>query len=128
MLRRMLKSKIQDIRVTGTELHYTGSLAMDQNMLEAADILAGESVHVYNLTNGNRLETYAIAAPRGSGTVSVKGAAAHLLHNDDRILVVSFADYSEDELADYHNKVVYVDENNQVTHVDKRRTDDEPTS
>lgn len=116
----MLKSKLQEVQVTGSELNYAGSLAMDEGLLEAGDILPGESVHVYNVTNGNRLETYAITAPRGSGTVSVKGAAAHLIHPDDVILVLTYAEYDAAELADYHNKVVYVDEKNQVTRVEKR--------
>lgn len=120
MRRRMLKSKLQEVQVTGSELNYAGSLAMDEGLLEAGDILPGESVHVYNVTNGNRLETYAITAPRGSGTVSVKGAAAHLIHPDDVILVLTYAEYDAAELADYHNKVVYVDEKNQVTRVEKR--------
>ncbi len=120
MRRRMLKSKLQEVRVTGSELHYAGSLAVDEGLLEAGDILPGESVHIYNVTNGNRLETYAIAAPRGSGTISVKGAAAHLIHPDDVILVLTYAEYDEGELGDYHNKVVYVDDKNQMTRVEKR--------
>ena len=123
MRRRMLKSKIQEVCITSAELHYAGSLAMDTELLEAADILPGESVHIYNMTNGNRLETYAIAAPRGSGTVSVKGAAAHRIHPDDKILVVSYAEYDEAELIDYANKVVYADEQNHVTRVEERRTE-----
>lgn len=127
MRRRMLKSKLQDVRVTSAELHYAGSLAMDTNLLEAGDILPGESVHIYNVTNGNRLETYAIPARKGSGTIGVKGAAAHLIHPGDKILVLTYAEYDPEELADYSNKVVYVDENNQVTHIDIRRPDDPPT-
>lgn len=120
MLRRMLKSKIQQARVTGRELYYAGSLEIDLELLEAADIQCGEAVHVYNMSNGQRFETYAIPAPRGSGVVSVKGAACRKVEEGDEILVVSFADFSEEELKDYSHRIVYVSETNHLIRVEQR--------
>ena len=120
MLRRMLKSKIQQARVTDKELYYTGSLAIDMDIYDAADIQCGEAVHVYNMSNGERFETYAIPAPRGSGIVSVKGAACRKVEERDEILVISFADYSEDEIKEYSHRVVYVTESNHLQRVEQR--------
>ena len=120
MLRRMLKSKIQQARVTGKELYYTGSLAIDMDIYEAADIYCGEAVHVYNMSNGERFETYAIPAPRGSGMVSVKGAACRKVEEGDEILVISFADYTEEDLEEYSHRIVYVSESNHLLRVEQR--------
>ncbi len=120
MLRRMLKSKIQEARVTDKELYYTGSLAIDTDIYDAADIVCGEAVHVYNMNNGERFETYAIPAPRGSGIVSVKGAACRKVEEGDEILVISFADYNEEEMKEYSHRIVYVTESNHLKRVEQR--------
>ncbi|MFH1737795.1 MAG: aspartate 1-decarboxylase [bacterium] len=120
MLRRMLKSKIQQARVTDKELYYTGSLAIDMDIYETADIQCGESVHIYNMSNGERFETYAIPAPRGSGIVSVKGAACRKVEEGDEILVISFADYTEEEIKEYSHRIVYVSESNHLQRVEQR--------
>ena len=120
VFRRMLKSKIQQARVTDRELYYAGSLAIDLEVWEAADVKCGEAVHVYNMSNGERFETYVIPAPRGSGIVSVKGAACRKVEEGDEILVISFADYSEEEMEEYSHRIVYVSESNHLVRVEQR--------
>lgn len=124
MQRMMMKSKIQEATVTGKEIHYAGSLAIDTDLLEAADILTGEQIHVYNVSNGERLITYAIPAPKGSGIVSVKGAAARLIEKGDTVLIVSYAQVDEDELEAYSHRVVYVDHHNHLLRVEDRTQED----
>lgn len=124
MQRYMLKSKIQEARVTSKEVHYAGSLAIDENLLEAADIVCGEQIHVLNITNGERLVTYAIPAPRGSGTISVKGAAARLIEQGDQILIVSYCQIDEEELESYSHRVIFVDEQNHLLRVEDRTRED----
>jgi aspartate 1-decarboxylase len=124
MQRYMLKSKIQDATVTGKEIKYSGSLAVDTELLEAADIITGEQIHVLNVTNGERLVTYAIPAKKGSGIISVKGAAARLVEKGDTILIVSYAQVDEDELQAYSHRVVYVDNHNQLVRVEDRTQED----
>ena len=109
MRRRMLKSKIHRATVTDANLHYVGSITVDPDLLEAADIREHELVHVLDLDNGQRFETYTIAGERGSGEVKVNGAAARLVHTGDRVIVVSYAEYDEEELADYEPLIVHVD-------------------
>ncbi|MGC9329210.1 MAG: aspartate 1-decarboxylase [Candidatus Hinthialibacter sp.] len=116
----MLKSKIQEVRVTSKEIHYAGSLEIDKDLMEAAGIMFGEQIHVYNVTNGARIITYAIPGLKGSGDISVKGAAARLFEKDDVILVLSFAHMNEDELKNYSHRIVYVDEKNHVIRVENR--------
>lgn len=120
MQRIMLKSKIQEVRVTGKEIHYVGSLEIDKDLMEAADIAFGEQIHVFNVSNGSRLITYAIPGPRGSGVISVKGAAARLIEKGDIILVLSFANLDEEELPSYSHRIVYVDETNHLLRVEDR--------
>lgn len=124
MQRIMLKSKIQDATVTGKEIHYSGSLAVDTDLLEAADIMTGEQIHVLNVTNGERLITYAIPARKGSGTIAVKGAAARLIEKGDTILIVSFSHVDEEELEAYSHRVVYVDHHNHLLRVEDRTEED----
>lgn len=124
MLRTMLKSKIQEARVTGKELYYAGSLAIDTNLLEAADIVFGEQLHVYNVTNGSRFATYAIPAPKGSGTISLKGAAARMVEVDDIILIASYSSLDENEMASYSHRIVYVDDRNHLLRVEDRSLED----
>jgi aspartate 1-decarboxylase len=118
MRRTMLKSKIHRATVTGSDLHYVGSITVDADLLEAADVLEHELVHVLDVDNGARFETYTIAGARGSGEVTINGAAARLVHQGDRVIVVSYADYEETELASYEPRVVHVDGDNRIVSVD----------
>ena len=117
MNRQMLKSKIHRARITGSDLHYVGSITIDANLLEAADILEHELVHVLDVDNGARFETYTIAGRRGSGTVQVNGAAARLVHTGDTVIVVSYASYDERELESYEPRVVHVNAHNEIVDV-----------
>lgn len=112
MRRRMLKSKIHRAVVTDANLHYVGSITVDPDLLEAADILEHEQVAVVDVDNGARLETYAIAGRRGSGDLCLNGAAARLVQPGDRVIVISYADYDREELAGYEPIVVQVDAGN----------------
>jgi aspartate 1-decarboxylase len=104
----MLKSKIHRATVTGSDLHYVGSITVDADLLEAADILEHELVHVLDVDNGARFETYTIAGARGSGEIKINGAAARLVHTGDTVIVISYASYDERELDRYEPKVVHV--------------------
>ncbi len=108
MQRTMLKSKIHRATVSDCDLHYVGSITLDRDLLEAADILEHEQVHVVDVDNGARFETYAIAGERGSGTVRVNGAAARLVHRGDTIIVFSYALYGGDELREHEPRIVHV--------------------
>jgi aspartate 1-decarboxylase len=105
----MLKSKIHRATITGSDLHYVGSITIDRDLLEAADMLEHEQVHVLDVDNGARFETYTIAGTRGSGTMQINGAAARLVHEGDTIIVVSYASYDEAELERYAPRVVHVE-------------------
>ena len=119
MRRTMLKSKVHRATVTGSDLNYVGSITIDADLLEAADIREHELVHVLDLDNGNRFETYTIAGAGGSGQVCVNGAAARLVHTGDNVIVVSYAEYEEAELENGHEpRVVHVDERNAIIDVD----------
>ncbi|MBA2567510.1 MAG: aspartate 1-decarboxylase [Thermoleophilaceae bacterium] len=120
MNRTMLKSKIHRARVTGADLHYVGSITIDRDLLEAADLLEHELVHVLDVDNGARLETYTIGGERGSGEVTINGAAARLVNAGDTVIVVSYASYSEAELERYEPRVVHVDARNGIVGVDDR--------
>jgi len=114
VFRNLLKSKIHRATVTDADLHYEGSVSVDLNLLEAADILPNEHVHIWDVTNGNRFETYALAAPRGSATVCINGAAAHLAKKGDIVIITSFVALAEENLAGHQPKVVLVDARNQI--------------
>jgi aspartate 1-decarboxylase len=119
MLRAMLKSKIHRATITGCDLHYVGSITIDPELLEAADVLEHEQVHVLDIDNGARFETYTIAGERGSGVMQVNGAAARLVQRGDTIIVVSYAQYDEAELRRYEPRVVHVEANtNRIITVD----------
>ena len=118
MRRKMLKSKIHRATVTGSDLHYVGSITVDADLLEAADILEHELVHVLDIDNGARFETYTIAGQRGSSEVKINGAAARLVHTGDTVIVVSYADYETEELESYEPVVVHVDKDNRIVTVD----------
>ena len=106
--RTMLKSKVHRATVTDSDLHYVGSITLDPELLEAADILEHEQVHVVDVDNGARFETYTIAGERGSGEVKVNGAAARLVHRGDTVIVISYASYEEADLERYEPRVVHV--------------------
>jgi len=114
MQRIMLKSKIQRPTLTGTELFYEGSITLDEDLLDAADILPGEQVHVFNVNNGARLITYAITAPRGSGTCMLNGPAARAGLVGDKLVVLSFCEVSEEEAKSVKPIIVQVDGKNRV--------------
>jgi len=118
MRRKMLKSKIHRATVTGSDLHYVGSITVDADLLDAADILEHELVHVLDVDNGARFETYTIAGQRGSGEIKINGAAARLVHTGDTVIVVSYADYEREELETYEPVVVHVDSDNRIITVD----------
>jgi len=113
MRRRLLKSKIHRATVTQADLHYEGSITVDADLLDAADILEYEQVDVLDIDNGHRLTTYAIAGPRGSGMVCINGAAAHLVSEGDMVIIVSYADYDAAALSDFEPRVILVDRDNQ---------------
>lgn len=120
MQRTMLKSKIHRGRVTDCDLNYVGSITVDAELLEAADILAHEQVTVVDIDNGARFETYAIAGERGSGELKLNGAAARLVHRGDTVIVISYAQYTPAEVARHRPRVVHVDDRNEIIAVDDR--------
>jgi len=112
----MLKSKIHRATVTHAELDYEGSCAIDQDLLDAANILQFEQLHIYNVANGERFTTYAITAPRGSGTIGVNGAAAHKASPGDLLIICTYAEFEAAEAAHFNPSLVYVGDNNAITH------------
>ena len=120
MQRTMLKSKIHRATVTGSDLHYVGSITIDPNLLQAADILEFEQVAVVDVDNGARFETYTIAGVRGQREITVNGAAARLVHKGDTIIVISYGSYDPDELQNYNPRVVHVGAENEILSVDRR--------
>lgn len=118
MQRTMLKSKIHRASVTDCDLHYVGSLTVDPELLEAADILAGEKVSVVDVDNGERFDTYTIAGEPGGGEMKVNGAAARLVHRGDTVIVISYGSYEPAELEEYRPVVVHVDRENRIVAVD----------
>ncbi len=110
----MMKSKIHRATVTGADLHYQGSVAIDLDLLEAADLLPNERVEIYNVTNGERLATYAIPAARGSGDVIINGAAAHKASKGDVVILASYASYEDQEARRHQPTVILVDEANRI--------------
>lgn len=118
MNRTMLKSKIHRCRITGSDLHYVGSITVDADLLDAADIREHEQVHVVDVDNGARFETYTIAGQRGSGEIKVNGAAARLVHTGDTVIVISYASYDARDLETYEPRVVHVSADNSIVTVD----------
>jgi len=110
----MFKSKIHRATVTHADLHYVGSVTVDADLLDAADILPGELVSIVDITNGARLETYTIAGERGSGVIGINGAAAHLVNVGDLVILITYAQMSTAEARDYVPAVVHVDANNKI--------------
>ncbi len=111
----MLKSKLHRARVTQAELHYEGSCAIDETLLEAADIREYQQIEIYNVTNGARFTTYAICAERDSGIISVNGAAARQASPGDILIIVTYARYNELELQEFSPRLVYINEHNKIT-------------
>ena len=112
MLRTMLKSKIHRATVTQADLHYVGSCTIDADLMEAAEILEGEQIDIVDINNGNRLTTYAITGERGTGVIGINGAAARLINPGDLVIIIAYAQYSNEELQDYRSRVIFVDEHN----------------
>lgn len=115
MLRTMCKGKIHRATVTQANLNYIGSITIDQDLLDAADIYPYEKVQVVNINNGSRLETYTIAGARGSGVICLNGAAARLTSEGDIVIIISYGQYTEEEIRALTPHIVFVDENNQIT-------------
>jgi aspartate 1-decarboxylase len=118
MQRTMLKSKIHRATVTDCDLHYVGSITIDPELLEAADIREFEQVAIVDVNNGARFETYTIAGQPGSGDMKVNGAAARLVHSGDTIIVISYAAYDPDDLEHYNPRVVHVNAHNEILNID----------
>jgi aspartate 1-decarboxylase len=114
MLRTMMKSKIHRATVTQADLHYVGSVTVDEDLLDAADLLVGELVHIVDVTNGARLETYTIAGERGSGVIGINGAAAHLVHPGDIVILIAYGQMETAEAKTFEPRVVFVDAGNQI--------------
>lgn len=110
MFRTLLKSKIHRATVTGSDLNYVGSITIDADLLEVADIVEHEQVHVVDVNNGARFETYTIAGERGTGVMQINGAAARLVHTGDVVIVMSYAQYEREEVLEHQPVVVNIDE------------------
>ena len=117
MLRTLLRSKIHRATVTQAELHYDGSITVDPVLLEAAGIAPFEVVHIYNITNGNRLSTYAISGEPHSGEICINGAAARLVDPQDQVILCCYGEFQEEEMADHSVVVVHVDDDNRITEI-----------
>ena len=112
--RTMLKSKLHRATVTEADLHYVGSVTIDEELLDAADLIAGEQVAIVDVTNGARLETYVIPGERGSGTVRINGAAAHLVHPGDVVILIAYAVMDDETARSFKPAVVHVDGSNRI--------------
>ena len=128
MLRTMMKSKIHRATVTQADLHYVGSVTVDEDLLDAADLLPGEQVHIVDVTNGARLETYTIVGERGSGVIGINGAAARLVQPGDIVILIGYGQMDTEEARRYRPRVVFVDADNKVvaTGADAAGTFDDP--
>ncbi len=114
MIRHLLKSKIHRATVTEANVEYEGSVTIDRDLLDAADMLPYERVDIWNCTNGNRLTTYVIEGERGEGQICINGAAAHLMKPGDHVIIASWADMSDTEAREYEAKRVFVDHENRI--------------
>jgi aspartate 1-decarboxylase len=115
MFRTMLKSKLHRATITQSDLHYVGSVTIDEDLMDAADLLAGEQVAIVDVTNGARLETYVIAGPSGSGVIGINGAAARLMHEGDLVIIISYCTVTDAEARTLRPKIVFVDADNRIT-------------
>ncbi len=114
LVRTMLKSKIHRATVTQADLHYVGSVTIDADLMDAADLLPGEQVQIVDVTNGARLETYVITGDRGSGIIGINGAAAHLVHPGDLVILISYCALPDSQARAFAPSVVHVDEHNRI--------------
>ena len=114
MMRKMLRAKIHRATVTQADIDYEGSVTIDRNLLDATDLLPNEAVCIWDVTNGNRLETYAVEGERGSGVICVNGAAAHLIRPGDLVIIAAYCWLDEKEARAHQPKVVFVDEHNRI--------------
>ncbi len=121
MQRIMLRAKIHRAAVTQCDLNYEGSCGIDEDLLDAADIREFEKIELYNVNNGERFSTYAIRGKRGSGEISLNGAAARLAHLGDLMIICTYAPLGDEEIAAYQPKIVFVDEKNRITGLKHRR-------
>lgn len=117
MRRTLLKSKIHRATVTEANLDYEGSVTIDRDLMDSANIVDHEQVHIYDVTNGSRLSTYAIPGPRGSGVICINGAAAHLVRKGDLVILATYAEFEEQEIRAHRPRVLFVNESNQVANV-----------
>lgn len=115
MRRSLMKSKIHRATVTDSHLHYMGSITIDRDLCRAVDLLANERVHVLNLDNGARVETYVILGRKGSGQIRVNGAAARLFSKHDRVIIIAYTEVEDEQLAGFHPRVAFVDKSNRIT-------------
>lgn len=117
MMRIMMKSKVHRATVTQADLHYVGSVTLDAALMEAADLLEGEQVAIVDVTNGARIETYVIPGPRGSGVIGINGAAAHLVHPGDLVIIMSYAVFEDAEARAMSPTIVHVDAKNRIVKI-----------
>lgn len=117
MFRTMMKSKLHRATVTEANLHYVGSVTIDEDLMDAVDLLPNEKVQIVNNNNGSRLETYVIRGKRGSGVICLNGAAARLVHPGDNVIIISYAWMSEEEVKNHRPKVAILDENNHIKQI-----------
>ena len=115
-MRVMLKSKIHRARVTDANIDYEGSITIDKKLMEAADIMPYEQVHILNINNGARFHTYAIEGKAESGEICLNGAAARLVTRGDIVIILTYHEMEDADCKDYHPRLVYVDEKNRITH------------
>ena len=128
MMRTMMKSKIHRATVTQADLNYVGSVTLDAALMEAADLLEGEQVAIVDITNGARIETYVIPGPRGSGVIGINGAAAHLIHPGDLVILMSYAVLGDADARSLRPHVVHVDERNGVVKIGEDAAEPVPGS
>jgi len=128
MMRIMMKSKIHRATVTQADLHYVGSVTIDSALMGAADLLAGEQVAIVDVTTGARLETYAIPGPAGSGAIGINGAAAHLVHPGDLVIIISYAMLADAEARALKPCIIHVDGQNRVVKIGDDRAEPVPGS
>jgi aspartate 1-decarboxylase len=115
MFRTMLKSKLHRATVTQADLNYVGSVTIDEDLMDAADLLPGEQVAIVDINNGSRLETYVISGPRGSGVIGINGAAARLVHEGDLVIIISYCTVTDAEARELKPRVVFVDSENRIS-------------
>jgi aspartate 1-decarboxylase len=128
MMRVMMKSKIHRATVTQADLDYVGSVTMDAALMEAADLLEGEQVAIVDITNGARIETYVIPGPRGTGIIGINGAAAHLVHPDDLVIIMSYGMFEDAEARKLNPIVVHVDDQNRIVKIGNDASEPVPGS